>query len=88
MLLLKNYKSRGLVVRGFDSKYPRMSLYHGIPIGDLEVAKTVLANLYPEGKFRIRYRGKRAGYRDGRTRTQKQQDCLKRYAETFAVYLR
>lgn len=88
MFLLKDYKSKGLVVRGLNSMCPRMSRYHGIPIGDLEVAKTVLANLYPERKFRIRYRGKRAGYGDGRTRTQRQQDCLKRYAETFAIYFR
>jgi hypothetical protein len=87
MFILRKYRSNGLVNRGFG-KYSRMSLYHGIPVDQLEVAKTVLANLYPQVKFRIRYRGKRAGYRDGRSRTQHQQDCLKAYAETFAIYYR
>jgi hypothetical protein len=86
MFLLKDYISRGTTNRGLN--FPRASMYHGIPMDKLEVTKVVLANLYPEGKFRIRYRGKRAGYRDGRTRTQHQQDCLKQYAESFAVYYR
>ena len=88
MFLLNDYKSKGLVVRGFDSKYPRMSLYHGIPIRYLVITKVLLANLFPSGKFRIRYRGKRAGINDGRSRTQHQQDCLKQYAQTFAIYYR
>jgi hypothetical protein len=84
MFLLKDYMSRGTVDRG--AVMPRQSYFHGIPIEHLEVAKIVLANVFPNQKFRIRYRGKRAGYSDGRTRTQHQQDCLKQYATSFAVY--
>lgn len=84
MFLLKDYISRGTTNRG--AHMPRQSYFHGIPMDKLEVTKILLANLFPGQKFRIRYRGKRAGYRDGRSRTQHQQDCLKQYAETFAVY--
>jgi hypothetical protein len=76
MLILENYKSFG-----------RYSLYHGIPISELEVTKVVLANLYPSGKFRIRYRGSRASDK-GRTLQQKRQDCIKASASSFAVYFR
>lgn len=86
MIILSDYQSKGTPNRGY--KFPRFSLYHGIPISKLEETKTVLANLYPAGKFRIRYRGKRVGMNDGRTRTQQRQDCLKQYATSFAVYYR
>jgi hypothetical protein len=86
MFLLKNYISRGTVARFKGSQQPRTSYFHGIPIEHLEVAKIVLANVFPNKKFRIRYRGKRVGYPDGRTRTQQYQDCLKAYATSFSVY--
>ena len=84
MFKLIDYASRGTPVN--NRRYPRCSVYHGLPIDKLEVTKILLANMFPESKFRIRYRGKRAEHRDGRTRTQKSQDCLKKYATSFAVY--
>lgn len=76
MLILENYRS-----------FSRNSIFHGIPISELEVTKVVLANLYPSGKFRIRYRGSRASDK-GRTHQQKRQDCIKASASSFAVYFR
>jgi len=85
MFLLREFGSKGMVNRGYQ--WPRASLYHGIPIENLEVAKVVLANLYVGSKFRIRYRGSRIA-NDGRTPTQRQQDCTKATASSFSIYYR
>jgi len=87
MFLLKDYKSTGTVNRGYGIVDHRASMFHGIPMGALEVAKVVLANLYVGSKFRIRYRGSRIA-NDGRTRTQKRQDCTKATASSFSIYYR
>ena len=77
MFKLQDYYSTGSVP---GSRYPRASVFHGIPMDKLEVTKILLAHLFPTGKFRIRYRGKRrAGVRG-------QAECLKQDAKFFSVY--
>ena len=85
MFMLSDYASRGKPNRGYP--FPRASVYHGIPMANLEVTKTLLANMFPSSKFRIRYRGSRA-WDLARTKRQRQQDCTKFFAETFSVYAR
>ena len=85
MFKLDDYNSNREKVKFYGNHIPRNSMYHGIPISELEVTKILLANLYPSGKFRIRYRGSRASDK-GRTPTQKKCDCIKASASSFSVY--
>ena len=77
MFKLQNYYSTGSRP-GYN--FPRMSVFHGIPMENLEVTKILLAHLFPTGKFRVRYRGSR------RPTVQGQAECLKKDAKTFSVY--
>ena len=74
MIDLEQYKTVG-----------EWSFYKGIPIEHLEEVK---AQLRAEGRgnYRIRYRGQRNNPLDTRSSTQRYQQCLKRFAQSFAIY--
>jgi hypothetical protein len=67
------------------------SMYKNIPISLLPQVKKQLKimskRLNLALKFRFRYRGPRDWSVDVRPRSQRQQDCLKRNANRFSVYM-
>ena len=59
------------------------SMFKGIPIDLLDEVKVFLKQ---KGiKYRIKYRGPRAGL-DSRFKEQQQASCLRKFATSFAVY--
>ena len=74
-----------LTKRSIDWAHYEVSLCKNIPIAELENVKSFLRG---KGfKFRIRYRGPRTNPLDTRYRHQRMQDCLKKFANRFSVYL-
>lgn len=65
--------------------YGNASYYKGIPIQYLDITKKILK---AHGcKYKMRYRGPRnTSIGDTRHKYEKQSNCLKRFATTFAVY--
>lgn len=62
-----------------------LSNFKNIPISELE---KVRAHLRAKGlKYRIRYRGPRTNPLDVRPKHRRMQDCLKRFANRFTVYI-
>jgi hypothetical protein len=64
-----------------------IAVYKGIPVALLEAAKARIRAENPGCKLRIRYRGQRNHPLDTRYKNQRYQDCIKRFANTFSVYI-
>jgi len=59
--------------------------YKNVPMEKLTTTKRLLKS---KGlKFRIRYRGPRCSVFDTRPASSRRQDCLKRFANRFTVYI-
>ena len=61
------------------------AMYKNIPISELESVRAFFKGYGI--KVRIRYRGPRNEFSDIRPKHRRMQDCLKRYANRFSVYL-
>lgn len=62
-----------------------IGMYKNVPIAELDKVSSFFRG---HGvKIRIRYRGPRTNPLDIRPRHQRMQDCLKRFANRFTVYL-
>ena len=86
MIDLSQYKTTPANKRIKNSSYNEGSLYKGIPIEYLEQVRSYFKSQnFP---VRVRYRGSRTHPRDYRDRSQRMQDCLKKFASTFTVYCR
>lgn len=62
-----------------------VAMYKNIPISELESVRAFFKGYGI--KVRIRYRGPRTNPLDMRYKHQRMQDCLKRFANRFSVYL-
>jgi hypothetical protein len=84
MFELSQYKTTLANKRAKNSSYSEGSLYKGIPIEYLEQVRAYFKS--QNITVTIRYRGSRTNPGDIRDRSQRMQDCLKKFASTFAVY--
>lgn len=76
LTVLQNYSNTG-----------DLSQAKGVPIQYLESVRHAVKSVNPDRTVRIRYRGQRNNPLDTRSVTQRHQDCLKKFAKTFSVYV-
>ena len=72
------------VMMDYRSPSNHVSIRRNIPIDLLDDARAYYKSIGV--KVRIRYRGSRTNPLDMRDRSQRMQDCTKRFADRFSVY--